>query len=936
MTRALVLLASLAVLAPLAADASDRYDPRLRFLTISTPRFDIHYHQGEEGEARRLAAIAESVAMALDATLGRPSGRVQVILVDQTDLSNGWATPVPYNTIEIAAAAPVGESLLGNTSDWLRLVFAHEYTHIVHLSRGAGWVGGLRRVFGRMPLLYPNLFLPRWQIEGLAVHHESALTDQGRVPAGDFRSILGAASAASRLDPLDRLNGGLTDWPSGHAPYVYGGYFHEFLAAKYGEAALGQLADATAGRPPYFGARAFRKVFKQPLGELWDEFETASRRLVAPPAAGVTRLTDHGFNVGSPRFGPDGRLYYSTVNPHGFPALRARDLDRAASRQIANRYLGNKIGFAGARLVFDQVEIDNQVGLRSDLFLIELDGSHLRRLTDGARAADPDVSADGRTVVCTIQRSDRRELATLSIPAEVRQPAEPVALISEPGVQYGSPRWSPTGQWIAAERVPLGGRLEIVLIDPAARRIDRVVSHASRGRSVAPAWLPDGRLLYASDWEGDGFRIYATDVETRATLRLEGTGISASSPEPSRDGRTLVFVGYTVDGYDLFSIPLPSARWTPVDPAAGGTPGVAASDRQPALASPTISSKTYSPWRTLAPRSWTPTIESDSGELVIGAATATFDALARHAYAVEVGWSAERARPDWQVAYAYDRWWPTLFGNFADDTDPWRDGDVRTREVNAGMLLPFRRVRWSQSLLGAFHASTDEFACSECGPGGETSLTRRSVRAGWLLQASRIYGYSISREDGWSASMTLELTREALGADGDGGAATVDVRGYLPIAPRHAVLAARVAGAASWGDDRARRLFSASGSAPQPARFDFGSDAIGLLRGLDDDDVTGARAAVVNVDYRFPLMRFERGAGTLPVFARTLHGALFADFGHAWDSAFRREDVRVSIGGELSLDAVLGYALPLTFATGVAWVSENRGMLAFGRIGRAF
>jgi hypothetical protein len=42
--------------------AADRYDPRLRFRTLSTPRFSIHFHQGEEPLARRLAGIAEAVA----------------------------------------------------------------------------------------------------------------------------------------------------------------------------------------------------------------------------------------------------------------------------------------------------------------------------------------------------------------------------------------------------------------------------------------------------------------------------------------------------------------------------------------------------------------------------------------------------------------------------------------------------------------------------------------------------------------------------------------------------------------------------------------------------------------------------------------------------------------------------------------------------------
>ena len=70
-------------------------------------------------------------------------------------------------------------------------------------------------------------------------------------------------------------------------------------------------------------------------------------------------------------------------------------------------------------------------------------------------------------------------------------------------------------------------------------------------------------------------------------------------------------------------------------------------------------------------------------------------------------------------------------------------------------------------------------------------MARRAVRGGWLLDASRRYGYSISRESGWNAAVTTELTREALGADGNAEAWTLDFRGYLPVVPRHGVLAAR-------------------------------------------------------------------------------------------------------------------------------------------------
>jgi hypothetical protein len=237
----LVVLTSLCASATVTA--SNRYDPRLRFRTISTAHFDIHFHQGEELQARRLARIAEDVASLLEPRLGRPSGRVNVVLVNQSDLPNGWATPVPFNLIEITAAAPGGESMIGNTNDWLRLVFTHEYTHIVHLSRSRGWIGGLRQVFGRMPLLMPNLFTPLWQIEGIATYEETAVTGFGRIHAGDFRIIGERAASTGAFLAVDQASGGLIGWPSGHAPYVYGGLFHDYLATKYGDDSLMRRAD---------------------------------------------------------------------------------------------------------------------------------------------------------------------------------------------------------------------------------------------------------------------------------------------------------------------------------------------------------------------------------------------------------------------------------------------------------------------------------------------------------------------------------------------------------------------------------------------------------------------------------------------------------------------------------------------------------------------
>ena len=83
------------------------------------------------------------------------------------------------------------------------------------------------------------------------------------------------------------------------------------------------------------------------------------------------------------------------------------------------------------------MEIENQIGLQSDLYSVDAAGRSVTRLTRGARAGAPDVSPDGRTIVCTIQQADRRSSGDAD-PGTARL-ARVTILASEAGVHYGLP-----------------------------------------------------------------------------------------------------------------------------------------------------------------------------------------------------------------------------------------------------------------------------------------------------------------------------------------------------------------------------------------------------------------------------------------------------------------------------------------------------------------
>jgi hypothetical protein len=925
---ALVLVTSVATV------ASERYDPRLRFRTTRTAHFDIHAHQGEEVLARRVAAIAERVRARFEPTLGRPRGRVQVIVVDQSDLSNGWATPFPYDTIEITATPPPLESLIGNTSDWLEVVFTHEYTHILHLDRTRGLMQGVRRIFGRNPIAFPNAFLPEWQVEGLATYEESRMTGEGRVPAGDFRTLVDTAAARGRFEPIDRASGGLTDWPSGQASYAYGAYFHQYLADRFGDDGLARLADATAGRVPLFGAGAFPKVFGAPVGQLWRDFALARERVAQVSSqtdARAARITHHGFTVTSPRRGADGTLYYGVSNPDGFSAL-LRMSPGGATKRLAWRAGGNRVSIRGDWVVFDRVERVRSVAVYADLFAVRADGSGLRRVTRDARAADPDLSPDGRLIVCTVQAGGRRALALVDFSSST---AAPRIVVDDPESDFGGPRWSPDGRRVVAQR-RRRDRYDLVSIDTSTREVRTLISLPDT-RLVTPSWVDDSTLLFAADPDDGPFNVFALDLSSGSVRRVTDSLSGAQFPELAADG-TLTYVGYTPDGYDLFSVPTNPSAWPRTNlnanPDSNANPGTSEPQN-----SRTSEPSPYSPLPTLLPTYWTPVIESDAGETVVGAGTAMTDALGRHSYAASAGW-ATRGRPDWRVSYAYDRWRPTFFASYADDTDPIRGGQLRSRELFAGALLRFRYVRFSETFLAGFDAETDSVVCSgECrGRAGGADF--RSLRAGWRHDSRRQFGYSISDEEGFAVNAAVETSRTALGSDADTDSVVIDTRLFHRTFSRHTVVAARAAFAGSWGDLQARRVFSAAGSGPAYAAFDFGRDTIGLLRGFAPEDVVGTRAATASLDVRFPIARPQRGPVSWPILLHSLHGSAFVDAAHAWDRTFRAADIKSSIGGELSADLVVIHSLPLTIASGAAWTRDPaapRSRAAFFvRIGRAF
>jgi hypothetical protein len=644
------------------AAQAQTFKPNHAWRVIEGPHFRTTFAEGLDSLAARTAILAESVRTGLTRELGlAPGGKVDLVLVDDSDDTNGFAMSFPSNHVILYAQPPADGIQMGDYDEWMHGLLAHELTHIWQLDR-AGRVGrALRHVVGRLPLdwpLFPVSGTPNWFIEGTAVSYETGLTGRGRLAGHYDEMLLRTAILEGCRETYDRLSNPTSSWPAGNRPYAYGSLFIDHLAREHGPAVRGTLTTTCAGAiyPP---SLAFDLVGRQTLGrgfasehrawqhELRERYTGWRDSLARVGLTTTARLAEGGAESGRSRFSPDGRhLIFRRANWRQRPEAVVVDVE--TGKEVAyfrHEFASNYTWLPDGGLLFSRPEWHENTRLLHDLWRFSPDG-HPRRLTRDARLEDPDYSPASGAVVAV--ESGRGSTRLVLVDAETGRVTG--RFPSPPSVHWSHPRWRPDGARIAAERVE-GGRRDIVILDRGGA-VRMEVTH-DRACDAFPTWSPDGRfVLFASDRSGTWnlFAVDAAAAESRGVAEAgeipplrQVTNLVGGAIEPdiSPDGQWISFSSYHADGFSIERIAFAPATWR--DPARDAAAGVAAeapgttssstdatatgargsptlSSRQVvaaiaappppddagASATPIFRSRPYRPWRSLRPYYWMP------------------------------------------------------------------------------------------------------------------------------------------------------------------------------------------------------------------------------------------------------------------------------------------------------------------------------------------
>lgn len=575
--------------------------PELQWRSIETEHFYVHFHQGAEHTAKLTAKIAEDVYAPITSLYGYdPDGKIHFVIIDYEDISNGSAYYLD-NKVHIWASAMDFE--LRGTHNWLRNVITHEFTHMISL-------GAARKITRQIPAAYvqwidyedekrddvlygypnriasypiPFTVMPPWFAEGVAQYQRAGLDYDTWDSHRDM--LTRTATVENKLLSYDEMGVFGKNSIGSERVYNQGYSLSAYIAKRYGDEALGKIAQNMRSPLRFSFDSAIKKAVGKSGSDLYDEWkknlaENYAQRLQAIQAHKVEGELVQPEGTGNfyPRWSPDGRtLAYLTNEGADYLGQTALVLRDEASGKVKGVKSGVHYAFAwspdGQKLAYSRKSEKNpHHSIFYDLYIYDLKTRHEERVTVNARAHSPHWSPDGKTLACVINADGTQNLAQVDV--ATRQ----LKLLTsfKNREQAYTPQWSPDGKKILFSQSRARGRA-LHFYDTATGDITLLDMKLTNGESAETTsftdsrdavFSPDGQRIFFS-WDRTGiFNVYSFDLASGQIEQLTNVIGGAFMPAVNATG-ALAFSTFVAEGYkiarlkNLQAIPLEYTHYGP-------------------------------------------------------------------------------------------------------------------------------------------------------------------------------------------------------------------------------------------------------------------------------------------------------------------------------------------------------------------------------------
>ena len=247
----------------------------------------------------------------------------------------------------------------------------------------------------------------------------------------------------------------------------------------------------------------------------------------------------------------DDLILFDSRTPGGTENIFVIRPDGSRLRQLTAAVRGSALSHARmaswssdrSRIVFEGYDEKGYQEIRGDIYVIDVDGSNLRRLSCPDRPChQPRWSPDDEEVVFVAGDVREAESAIFVMNADGSDPRQ-----LSPWGLWGT--WSPSGRHIAfisasdplgkPKRWREGDVLDLFVMNADGSNVRRLTEQ--HGANQDPDWSPDGRTLVFDSYRDGSFDIYSIELDTGRVRRLTDHPAADARPAFSPDGQHIVF-----------------------------------------------------------------------------------------------------------------------------------------------------------------------------------------------------------------------------------------------------------------------------------------------------------------------------------------------------------------------------------------------------------
>ncbi len=458
--------------------------PSLKWKQINTDTVKIIYPAGLESQARRVASVVHYLAQQNSVALGSQLHKINIVLQNQTIISNGYVNLGPFRSEFFLT--PVPDNFREGSISWADQLAVHEYRHVMQFNN---FRNGLSKtmyyLFGEDGLaLAINASIPDWFYEGDAVYNETLLTNQGRGRLPLFMNAYPALwDAGKKYSWMKLRNGSLKDYVPNH-------YYLGYLLVNYGREKYGADFWTKVTRD----ASAFKGLFYP--------FQHAIKKYAA---------------VEYKTFYNNAFEYYKGMAPSRSESPNLPDPGKGTVTPINRKYVNNYYFPYG-------VTADSLVYLKSDyrhrpaFYIRDRKGEHKLRVRD--ISIDEQFSYRNGKIVYSAYESDPRWYwRDYSVIRVLDLQTGKQTTLSH-NTKYFTPDISTSGSKIAAVQTGADGKTELHVLDAAAGQVLNVIRSAGISLFTDPKFIDENSLVSAVRLQDGRMALALVDAQAGSTVRL--------------------------------------------------------------------------------------------------------------------------------------------------------------------------------------------------------------------------------------------------------------------------------------------------------------------------------------------------------------------------------------------------------------------------------